>query len=111
MYVVRKIYEQTMPTRWCDIKFAIQLLMSVGCSHVSLCHHKLGHNDRHCCDAGISSREMVRMVQAKGAGYALSKQQELETMQCVAHATGMLLLIVRARRHRCQQCTWQLQCP
>lgn len=32
------------------------------------------------------------MVQAKGAGYALSKQQELETMQHVAHATGVLLL-------------------
>ena len=31
---------------------------------------------------------MLRMVQAKGAGYAMSKQQELETMQHVAHSTG-----------------------
>ena len=31
---------------------------------------------------------MLRVVQAKGAGYAMSKQQELETMQHVAHATG-----------------------
>lgn len=32
---------------------------------------------------------MLRMVQAKGAGYAMSKQQELETMQQVAQSTGV----------------------
>ena len=51
------------------------------------------------------------MVQAKGAGYALSKQQELETMQRVAHATGMLSLTVTARHCGRKQCTWQLQRP
>ena len=54
---------------------------------------------------------MVRMVQAKGAGYALSKQQELETMQHVAHATGMLLLTIRARQWGRQQCTWGVAMP
>ncbi len=36
---------------------------------------------------------MLRMVQAKGAGYAMSKQQELETMQHVAHSTGLPYLL------------------
>lgn len=40
-------------------------------------------------DAGIDTRDMVRVVQAKGAGYAISRQQELETMQHVAQATGV----------------------
>jgi len=38
--------------------------------------------------AGVDTKAMLRMVQAKGAGYAMSKQQELETMQHVAHSTG-----------------------
>lgn len=46
----------------------------------------------HELDAGVDTRDMVMVVQAKGAGYALSKQQELETMQHVAHATGRPLL-------------------
>lgn len=33
---------------------------------------------------------MLRMVQAKGAGYAMSRQAELEIMQQVAHTTGLL---------------------
>lgn len=41
------------------------------------------------CGAGADARAMLRMVQAKGAGYAISRQQELETMQHVAHATGV----------------------
>lgn len=41
-------------------------------------------------DAGIDTRGMVRVVQAKGAGYAISRQQELETMQHVAQATGVI---------------------
>lgn len=49
------------------------------------------------------------MVQAKGAGYALSKQQELETMQRVAHATGVLLVTVTALWHH--HCPWNLRCP
>ncbi|KAL3143275.1 hypothetical protein ABBQ38_002120 [Trebouxia sp. C0009 RCD-2024] len=40
---------------------------------------------------GIDTRDMVRVVQAKGAGYAISRQQELETMQHVAQATGVIL--------------------
>ena len=39
-------------------------------------------------------RDMLRVVQAKGAGYAMSKQEELETMQHVAHATGNAVLIL-----------------
>ncbi|KAL0039953.1 hypothetical protein WJX77_012639 [Trebouxia sp. C0004] len=40
---------------------------------------------------GVDTKAMLRMVQAKGAGYAMSKQQELETMQHVAHSTGVIL--------------------
>ena len=32
---------------------------------------------------------MLQMVQAKGAGYAMSRQSELEVMQQVAQATGL----------------------
>lgn len=34
---------------------------------------------------------MLEMGQAKGAGYAMSRQGELEIMQQVAHATGVSL--------------------
>ena len=95
-----------MPAWWCDIDFA-----NLDVSRLQL-YGTLSQQgrapDRPCCDAGAGSREMVRVVQAKGAGYALSKQQELETMQRVAHATGMLLLNVTARHCGCQLCTWQL---
>lgn len=79
-----------MPTWWPDIEF-------VNLNVIELQPCRARAPDRLRCGAGIGSREMVRMVQAKGAGYAMSKQQELETMQCVAHATGALLLI------RCSQ--------
>ena len=89
------IYVYAMSCWWHDIELAyldVNVLQPCGTVPQSV---------RACvnftvCDAGVSSREMVRMVQAKGAGYALSKQQELETMQRVAHATGVLLLTVTA---------------
>lgn len=79
-----------MPTWWSDIEFA-----NLNVIELQPCRARAP--DRLRCGAGIGSREMVRMVQAKGAGYAMSKQQELETMQCVAHATGALWVI------RCSQ--------
>ena len=39
--------------------------------------------------AGASARDLVTCVQAKGAGYAMSRTQELELVQRVAHTTGM----------------------
>lgn len=40
---------------------------------------------------GASSRDMLRMVDAKGAGYAISKADELATVQQVALATGIIM--------------------
>ncbi len=34
------------------------------------------------------ARGMLRMVQAKGAGYAISREEELQATLCVAQATG-----------------------
>lgn len=38
---------------------------------------------------GTDTRCMLDMVQAKGQGYAMSKQSELEVMQQVAASTGL----------------------
>ena len=40
------------------------------------------------CFAGEAAQDMLRIVQATGSGYGMSKQQELETMQRLAHSTG-----------------------
>ncbi|DBA68980.1 TPA: hypothetical protein ACH3X2_013152 [Trebouxia sp. C0005] len=45
--------------------------------------------DKHI--VGVDTKAMLRMVQAKGAGYAMSRLQELECMQHVAHSTGVIL--------------------
>lgn len=37
------------------------------------------------------ARGMLRMVQAKGAGYAISREEELQATMCVAQATGVVL--------------------
>lgn len=37
---------------------------------------------------GASARDLVTMVQAKGAGYAISRDEELQQMQSIAQATG-----------------------
>ena len=62
-------------------------------------------------DAGADAKAMLRMVQAKGAGYAMSKQQELETMQQVAQSTGVyqpaLVTITNARVTGCVR-TWPM---
>ena len=40
---------------------------------------------------GASAADLVRFVQAKGAGYALSRPEELQTLQRVAEATAIVL--------------------
>ena len=40
---------------------------------------------------GCGSREMCEVRQAKGVGYALSTQEELQLVQQVAAATGVIL--------------------
>lgn len=40
---------------------------------------------------GASARDLVTMVQAKGAGYAISRDEELQQMQSIAQATGIVL--------------------
>lgn len=40
---------------------------------------------------GASAENLVRMVNAKGAGYAISTEEELEVMQQVAMETGVVL--------------------
>ena len=44
--------------------------------------------------SGINTEAMLEMVQAKGAGYAMSRQGELEIMQQVAQATGVSLSLL-----------------
>lgn len=55
--------------------------------------------------AGVKTEAMLQMVQAKGAGYAMSRQNELETMQQVAHATGLSLSLSYCRylAHQCMR--------
>lgn len=38
----------------------------------------------------MNFRDLLRVVQAKGAGLAVSQQQELETIRHVAQATGVI---------------------
>jgi D-cysteine desulfhydrase len=41
--------------------------------------------------ATVGAAELIRFVQAKGAGYALSRQEELQTVLDIAEATGLVL--------------------
>ena len=72
------------------------LLHAFDVSHTRLYFPRLRHLTELASDAGIDTRDMLRVVQAKGAGYALSNQQELETIQHVAQTTGVVLPAVMA---------------
>ena len=37
---------------------------------------------------GVKARDLVTLHQAKGAGYAISRQEELETIAEVSQSTG-----------------------
>ena len=75
----------------CQCCGSLHMAALFGSSAIEISHASaVGALSAHTCAslAGIETRDMLRVVQAKGAGYALSKQEELETMQHVAHATG-----------------------
>ena len=40
--------------------------------------------------AGVEARDLVTLHQAKGAGYAISRQEELETITELSQSTGQL---------------------